>query len=373
MADTVQKRKDAPSPDRTPDHSGHGDTYARKRLRTEDTDTDLSGGDKTLEKHATFWYTDADTVIAVENVLYRLSSSRLKDQSEVFRGLLSDEIDATAYEQVTLSDVDGETCYCVQDLAAGDFDVLLSMDRRPTDFCLKVPSFQEVAAILRAASVLKMDGYRAFAISYLENWWPSELCRVSENPRPYAVETFLLGQQCHAPQLLKPVLYELIRDPRWQREPDDGQEPDEENELENAWVHVEPEERGLESLSREDERLVHRARELVLLAWFETTSCNPSRSCVRRASDSKEQCPSTPKKRSMWEAIVHMSGLFRKYLYDPIRGFDALIAVEWEDQWCQDCVEQMHALWTKKKEELWDQLDELLSVDRSKLDTVVEC
>ncbi|KIJ68849.1 hypothetical protein HYDPIDRAFT_107115, partial [Hydnomerulius pinastri MD-312] len=52
------------------------------------------------------------------------------------------------------------------------------MDGRPTECCLKTPSSEEVSAILRAATPLKMIGYRVFAIKYLETRWPLSMSSV---------------------------------------------------------------------------------------------------------------------------------------------------------------------------------------------------
>ncbi|KIJ68852.1 hypothetical protein HYDPIDRAFT_25100 [Hydnomerulius pinastri MD-312] len=366
-----QKRKGAPSPeqsepdDATPDHS-------RKRLRTGDF---TSREQPRMKKHANFWYSDADTIIVVEDVLYKLSSSRLKDQSELFQDLLSGQPNNHTLEEIEVSHQPEETWYIIRHLTAKDFDVLLNMDRRPTDFCLTMPSFQDVAAILRSATLLKMDGYRAFAIHYLRSWWPSDLCCVTQNRRPYAVETFLLCRQCNVPQVLKPVFYELIRDPRGRfKVPGANASHKQGNTGCSASSQAEHlEERALDALSRDDETLVLRAREIFLIAWFDTTIRNPSRSCALRGSDNKvKQCPSSSKKNSTWEALVHTSGLFQKFMYDPIGGFEALAAVAWKseaEKWCSQCVERMGEKWTKRAQELWDQLDEILELGEREVAT----
>ncbi|KAF9229754.1 hypothetical protein BS17DRAFT_744206 [Gyrodon lividus] len=362
-----QKRKDRSSPDA---QSGPQDAIAnhtRKRVRTGDVYAMSSGGQSRLQRHATFWYPDADTVLAVEDVLYRLSSSRLKDQSELFSDLLSGEPNVTTLQEVEISRQGDETCYSIRCLAAKDFDVLLNMDRRPTEFHLKMPSFHQVAAILRAASLLKMDDYRAFAINHLESWWPTDVYRIPQNMRPHAVDTFILCRQCDVPQLLRPVFYELVRDQRGRLENTAVQGPNEQSDVTMDDAQPSLVECSLKLLSREDERLVFRARELFLIAWFDTTSRQPNRSCSQVGSGSKSgQCPSVRRKDIAWDAAVHKSGIFREFMYDPISGLRALAVLEWGNEdarWCNQCVEQMQQNWTEKTEKLWSQLDELLGFD----------
>ncbi|KAF8845496.1 hypothetical protein BDN67DRAFT_462325 [Paxillus ammoniavirescens] len=320
-----------------------------------------------LQKHATYWYPDADTVISVEDVLYRLSSSRLKDQSELFSDLLSGEPSAATLRAVDTSRQGDEvTCYSVRHLAAKDFDVLLRMDRRPTEFHVNTPSFHQVAAILRAASLLKMDGYRAFAINRLESWWPTDVRLISRNPRRHAAEAFILCRQCDVLQLLKPVFYDLVRDQHRRIEGTAVKESKEEmgvtiDHPESSCVDL-----GLDALSREDERLVFRARELFLIAWFNTGLRTPSRTCDSDRGTGLKKCPTPRQKDTAWNASVHKSGLFEEFMHDPIMGLEALGALKWgsEDKsWCGLCVEQVQQKWTETTEKLWNQLDELLGVD----------
>ncbi|KIK97889.1 hypothetical protein PAXRUDRAFT_749005 [Paxillus rubicundulus Ve08.2h10] len=349
--------------------------HARKRMRSGDAIPTAPVGQ--LQKHATFWYPDGDTVVSVEDILYRLSSSRLKDQSELFSDLLSGKPSAATLQVVDISRRgDEETCYSIRRLVAKDFDVLLHMDRRPTQFHVNVPSFHEVAAILRTASLLKMDGYRAFAVSRLESWWPTDVRRVAQNPQQHAAEAFILCRQCDVPQLLRPVLYDLVRDQRARFKDTAAKEPKEESDMTVDHVVSSCGDPGLDALSREDERLVFRARELFLITWFNAGLRKPS-SCPRTDADSDtgfEKCPTPRQKDTAWNASVHKSGLFKEFMHDPIMGLGALAALKWrsgDKGWCDRCVEQMQMQqkWTETTERLWNLLDELLGVDGMKSET----
>ncbi|KAF8649922.1 hypothetical protein AX16_005479 [Volvariella volvacea WC 439] len=58
--------------------------------------------------------------------------------------------------------------------------------------------------------------------------------------------------------------------------------------------------------------------------------------------------------------LVHQSGVFERYLYDPICGYDALIGMK--DKWrqagyCTACVDRMCKSWRRGRAKCWDNLD----------------
>jgi hypothetical protein len=56
--------------------------------------------------------------------------------------------------------------------------------------------------------------------------------------------------------------------------------------------------------------------------------------------------------------LVHDSGIFESYIWDPICGMQALIEAPWGGEgFCRQCVDTMKDKWRKRREEAWRDLD----------------
>ncbi|KAG2370318.1 hypothetical protein BDR07DRAFT_11548 [Suillus spraguei] len=135
--------------------------HLRKRPRLERAAT-------VAHKNEQFWILDGKTVLEVGGVLFKLHRSRLVDQSIFFARLYDVHTDGV----VVKSDENG-IVYHLSNTTPKDLEALLQLDKNPMAYYLTPPPFPVLAAIIRAATALHFDTYRAFAVKHLENAWSS--------------------------------------------------------------------------------------------------------------------------------------------------------------------------------------------------------
>ncbi|KAG2093568.1 hypothetical protein BD769DRAFT_322655 [Suillus cothurnatus] len=81
----------------------------------------------------------------------------------------------------------------------------------PYGYYFVPPTFQVLAAILRAATKLGFDTYRAFAVKLLENAWSSSLADLTTESKSNAAEVVVLARTCGVESVLKRAFYEMVR------------------------------------------------------------------------------------------------------------------------------------------------------------------
>ncbi|OAX37283.1 hypothetical protein K503DRAFT_667710, partial [Rhizopogon vinicolor AM-OR11-026] len=114
------------------------------------------------------------------------------------------------------------------------------------------PPFPVLAAILRAATALGFDTYRAFAVKLLENAWSSALTDLTTETKANAVEVVALARSCGVESVLKRAFYEMVRVAGYglsdgELDGSDGEE--------------------FQEISRADERRLERMREHLISTW----------------------------------------------------------------------------------------------------------
>ncbi|KAH7921241.1 hypothetical protein BV22DRAFT_1198321 [Leucogyrophana mollusca] len=287
------------------------------------------------EQHFIYWYRDGDTVVRVEDTLYKLHSSRLIELSAYFKELLGGggkmELDPDD------SDPDDPnwmpSVHYITETTARDFDALLAVDRRPTDFILTPPPFHTVAAIIRAASALGFKGYYDLAIQRLNKLWDSRLEDVLQESLSEAAAAVALARECDIPQVPRRALYELLR-------------------MDEGKLYAN-DHRGLDELESADQQRVIKAREALAVAWVKNATQFPPPS---RCLVDKSGC--AVYRSSSWRKLVVDSGILLKYMHDPIAGLLVLIEQDWAAAgWCVDCVEKMKREWGAERERIWKDLD----------------
>ncbi|KAF9234954.1 hypothetical protein BU15DRAFT_51974 [Melanogaster broomeanus] len=321
----------------------------------------------TAQKHEKFWVLDGHVVLEAGGVLFRLHRSQLVDQSILFADVFDRgaDVDEEYRNEVDMVDGEGGLVCRLKTVTAVDLQALLEYDRHPTQFYFAKPTLSALASILRAATSLQFTHYRAVAIKFLEEEWSTSLDDITEEYKPGALEVAALGRKCGVPGVLKRAFYEMTRRSGYGLGGDD----------ECMEVDSEGEEvvEGKEEITRSDERLIERLREHLVLAWAQNTArLDPSFKCpyqAKRGSGKATQihspkCTSMNAKREAWDRLVHESGIYQDYLFDPIAGLQRLLEIDWEAEgWCEECVRMRKEAWSKARQRLWDRVNVWMGVD----------
>lgn len=334
------------------------------------------------KKHPKLWLPEGSVVIEVGNIQFRLHKSRLEQHSEYFTSLFT-------LKQHGESKLDGTLpLYFVHLTSASDFEALLfaledamyvyfftlfsslltaSMDN--STYHIQPPPFRTVSSILRASSALAFPKFRHWAIMYLENMWSDDLDDLRATSRlPDATEAVILGRNYDVPSILKRAFYELLRsggfalkdelDPETKHHTDSKNWKDDKSDI---------------LISRADLRRLIVVREKLTSAWILATASAPKfpecslsekHGSKEKGSSSPDGCSSASAKRSGWTRVVHESGMFEKYLYDPICGLDALCDIPWmkQEHYCKECFSARRNAWDKQREALWSDLGSWLAL-----------
>ncbi|KAG2109709.1 uncharacterized protein F5147DRAFT_149803 [Suillus discolor] len=313
----------------------------------------------TPRKHEDFYISDANTVIEVDGVLFKLHRSRLVSKSLFFAQLLENyDKDNFPNDDVRVEVDDKVTVYHLGNTTtADDFTALLKFDDNPTEYYFQPPSFLTLAPIICAATALRFETYRTWAVRVLEHTWSSSLEDLTPEPKEDAAGVIILARSCGLNGVMKRALYELARTRRISLYDDVlGQSV-------------------LPQIGRADERCVGLMKELLVTTWSEvavridTFPCRdqPFSNKIRRVSlverdwDSPDKCPPQTTQQVTWNERVHDSGLYTKFLFDPVCGAQELINIPWkEESWCADCVRSRRAAWRKMQQDLWTEMDKLI-------------
>ncbi|KAH7883988.1 hypothetical protein F5I97DRAFT_1626888 [Phlebopus sp. FC_14] len=250
-----------------------------------------------------------------------------------------------------------------------------------------------LGAILRASTILRFTRFHAFAVKSLEEQWSSALDDLEAQSKPGAVEVAVLGRKCGVRSVLKRAFYEMARLSGCGIDADEGEGTYVDNQV--------PAEESThrEAISRLDERLLGRMREHLISTWAKhATRLDPSFVCpyraykLRKTNPTTEQpsstagrhshnmassastsapagpipakCSSQSSKREAWDRLVHESGVYDDYIFDPICGLQELVEIEWEKEgWCEECVRVRRAVWKRAREKLWDRIGGWMRVD----------
>jgi len=258
-------------------------------------------------------------------------------------------------------------------------------------FHFSKPTRSTLASILRAATSLQFTRYRAVAMKFLEAEWLPLLDDITEEYKPGAVEVAVLGRRWGIPGVLKRAFYEMARGSGCglgDGDDEEGMDVDEESEGGRDMKGS----ISREEISRSDERLIGRMREHLVSAWAQDAAClDPSFTCpfqVRDGSGKATQSSQTPQdgnpaespaypvasssstasavhslpkctsvdaKREAWDRLVHNSGVYKDFLFDPISGLQELLKIDWEAEgWCKECIRMRKEAWSRARQRLWD-------------------
>ncbi|KIK97896.1 hypothetical protein PAXRUDRAFT_824479 [Paxillus rubicundulus Ve08.2h10] len=350
----------------TTSHAAHGSSLDPQAQSNSDTaapldenETNLSCADipskpcRQVQKHDRFWIADGNIVIEADNTQFQLHRSRLVEQSPLFAQAFgepcptSEEMGKAVAEELEFLDENGGKVYRLKNVTASDWAVLLELDRDLSQFHFTTPTLPVLSSLLRASTCLRFDRCRALAIKFLEIEWSCSLDNVGLEKKAGAIDVAVLGRKCGVKGVLPRAFYELARA--------DGGYGLGSNRVETDTVRSEPgeEKEMLEGISKADLALIGRVREHMVLAWAQTAA-RLSPPCIDHTSP---DCPSIATQRETWERRVHDSGVYQRFLFDPICGLQTLADIDWEeDGWCQECVRVRREVWSQERQKLWEWL-----------------
>ncbi|KAF9459069.1 hypothetical protein BDZ94DRAFT_1172374 [Collybia nuda] len=294
-------------------------------------------------QHPSHWALDGNILVQIELVRFKLHRSRLVKHSGYFRRVL----EGTAGGEEGIMNLDDTG------VKVTDFEVLLDALEDFMDYFYTIPPFSTASSILRASTALSFDKYTSWARRYLTDMWPTSIDRLSTSRIPHAIESLALARECNVPSILKRVLYELVRTPRF------GQN------LPSIDGGVPPQ------LSPADVLVLGTAREELITLWIDVTTapCSTGSALTKGLAicAGGAQNPTCTTRKEPRATSVHVrlvaSGVFRDFLWDPVCGLQALVNLDWAGEgFCHGCVEMRRAVWRTTREKVWEKLDMLFKL-----------
>jgi hypothetical protein len=187
--------------------------------------------------------------------------------------------------------------------------------------------------------------------------WSKDLHNLTLTPLPFAAETIELAQQYDIPNVLHRAYYEILRTPGMIQLPErqsDESEGNQKGETGDSALQIEQPEEKLEPdvyplFAAQLHRLVS-IREQLTECWATFAATPPkSPSCAYKC---------LIKVYEHWTEMVHRSGLYMRYMYDPICGLDALANIDWDGRiQCILCRTALKGVWALRRQILWEMLE----------------
>ncbi|KAJ7450374.1 hypothetical protein FB451DRAFT_1052283, partial [Mycena latifolia] len=333
---STSKRKHTPSTSMPPSAS---EPPPSKRFRT-------ASSALPAFKHTVHWALDGSVVMQIQDTKFKLHQSQLAKHSVWFCDLFEgNKVDGGQYVE---QGADGSTplyMLSLPALSAKDFTRLLDAFDNAITYVHQDPSFQKMAGILRAATILAFPDFRDWAVRLLEDKWSPLLADLLTAPLGHATESVVLARACDVPSILKRALYELVRLPGYGQTEREG-------------------------VSARDLRALVRAREELTSVWMLTMSpyCPDLALCASTAPAGAVPARCTTldalQAGKAHHKLVRESGVADDYLYDPLCGLQVLIDADWAAEgFCAACVALRHEVWAGRREKVWDNLDIWFGLD----------
>ncbi|KAL1717020.1 hypothetical protein EV715DRAFT_204228 [Schizophyllum commune] len=353
-----------PSAESLSARGGSPDMSSRRshKRKTEDTDADitlveaedtpgLGATNKKAKlaytKHERFWLLDGNIMVQIGDIRFKLHRSRLASQSPWFEALFEkraggdpkvDE-DGPDLEKIVFEDEDGMDIIYLDstEVKADDFTELLTAMDDAIEFCIEDPEAPMLAAIFRAASILRFEKFKAYAQKKLTDLYPSSLDKVTEWIQYYNTNMVILARDWKLPRILKRALYDIVRD----------------SEAEETF---QADETALADLYPRDLYLLSLAQKNVALEWTDILTLDPY--------ECKTESCHSDSKTHMWRIIHSDVKIAEKYAIDPICGMQTLIDVDWKKYGhCDACQARRRNELTERRKKLWADLDEWFEIE----------
>ena len=213
------------------------------------------------------------------------------------------------------------------------------------------PSFDVIASVMRAATILEFPHLRAWSLRCLLDTCytlkplkPGEsgdlkitYSAVAPIPHHRAADSLRLARQCNQTGIIKLALYDLARS----------------GATESSSVSP----KDLELISSARARLAHAWNRFAAAPSFASSCTGPS------PSDANTSCiirsPALALEKHL--TAIHGSGIFSRYRFDPICGLSRLMDMRnvWlHAGYCTGCVGKRMEEWNQGISSIWEQMDD---------------
>ncbi|KAG1723542.1 uncharacterized protein EDB91DRAFT_1087784 [Suillus paluster] len=295
-------------------------TQVAKRARTET---------HVPRNHERFWLPDGNCILEFDSIRFRVHQSWLAQHSKNIAGLLAKK--GIKLEVITLG-------------FKPNFEALLLLYENPGNYrnTIEPPILM---SLIRAASWLGFDSDFEWLVKELEALWPSDLKELSANPvlRRDASEVAALARMCNIDGLLKPAFYDMARTSEFSL--NELKEPEQISHADMLRLV------RMRVVVREDPNLVCQNLRGALSGnakgtsgLSENTDKKPPLGSTSPASVASK-CLLETVRREAWIRLVYDSNIFTLYQHDPLCGLEALINLQWTNEWCRDGRDAMRADW----------------------------
>ncbi|KAF8199970.1 hypothetical protein K438DRAFT_1822942 [Mycena galopus ATCC 62051] len=303
-----------------------------------------------FRRHDTLWFFDGSLFLQIHGVRFKLHRSRLRRASDFFEQVF-------AIREANIRKV----CVKIEEVAGFDLYILDGMAEFRSSRTL-VP-FGVLASVVRAATTLRCESIRSWAIASIEESWTWSAQTKIHDPLPDvdACEILVLASTHAIPETVTArAFYELLRTQRWDKHANQLCIPKKalnkaQEQLADAWISIAAD-----------------AQHSIVPCPFSSTlsvpplqadsslSLNDPEAAVAAAPLPRLPCisHSVSSVRAIHIKIVH--ALFEHHSFDPLGGLEALIAGE--DVWaakgyCAGCVHLRTKLWMGKKDKLMHEMN----------------
>jgi len=310
-------------------------------------------------RHESFWFNDGNVIICVEERLFRVHMTVLRDTKSPFFAWLF------AFSEPADEVIEGCDVYALQGRAS-DFAALLdALYGQLTRLVGKEPSFFTLACLLRASHHWEVSYLRAWAIQALTRRWPPSLDHVHNHVdlTEHATKVIVLSRECgEQNSLLKRAFYRLLSFNDFGIGPESkgaskGQGSEEYNHEEVKWAATDTE------LARDDISRVIRLHNYATLFWRLLTQRSPSYTFL---SDQKRHgwwpvC--AVKLGPIWHKQVTEAPFSIRGGRDPLGCLTDLRDIPWGTLGiCEACVAGCRAHWKEQQEDFWKRIDKELGI-----------
>ncbi|KIK71439.1 hypothetical protein GYMLUDRAFT_235759 [Collybiopsis luxurians FD-317 M1] len=315
-----------------------------------------SKDDFTLNPHKSHFDDPTVVIIQVESDSFRISQKLLSDQSDWFRDRFASpkgpDLDKL---------VEGCKVYILDTPVKSEhFSTLLDFIRDPLLYRGTKANHNALCSIFYASSILVFPRYRDWAITRLENqYWSSDITKINSQSLRTITDCFMildLSKTLDFPSLKKRALYDLIR----AKAPSN---PVTLSKLTTTFSDA--------AFVSHILQVVSMARQIFAESWADRACLDiPGLPCA-----DSDSCVTTRNLKDAYMDYMHhpKDGLYKRYLFDPVAGLQALVDLAWEKPGegefnptrCSACIERMKDAWRADREALWSLIDELEKTQRA--------
>lgn len=208
-----------------------------------------------------------------------------------------------------------------------------------------------LASIFRAANTLKFNKFRLWSLRELEGRLSNDVTSITQEPLEGSVEALNLALDLDITSIIKRARYELARisSPEW-------------FSLADLTVGDNKRDDTQSQVPLRDILVLSIAREALVAKWMSVATTAPvDFASLEVQKGQKVCCPRTAERVVGWNKLVHDSGVYQEWMYDPIYGLQVLSELPWgELKYCKECIRKRKDIWQYQKKEMWEDFEAIL-------------